>query len=189
MLSHFRLFIISCFTIFIIGAAVFTGATAQDSSASSTGSFDMNKLQQEINYAQGNSAASAVDSNGNRTAIRRESIGTIVVRITMYLALLLLVVGGTLWVLRKTKVVGSSKIGGGSMDVLEVLAIGQGRFITLVRVQDAIMVLASTGQNISLLDKIEGSKALEIIATTRGGTSIVQFKDAFQNFFGKTKKS
>ena len=39
------------------------------------------------------------------------------------------------------------------------------------------------------LDKIEGNKAVELIASTKGGTSIVQFKDMFNNFMGKIKKT
>jgi flagellar biosynthetic protein FliO len=118
-----------------------------------------------------------------------DSLGTIILRISAYLALIVLVIVLFVWLMRKTGMVGSSRIGGGTMDMLEALPIGQGRTIALVRVLDTVLVLAQSGQQITLLDKIEGQKALEVIASTKGGTSIVQFKEVFNSFFGKMKKS
>jgi hypothetical protein len=39
-----------------------------------------------------------------------------------------------------------------------------------------------------LLEKIEGQRAIDLIASSKGGSSITQFRDAFNNFIGKIKK-
>lgn len=74
------------------------------------------------------------------------------------------------------------------MDVLEILPFGQNRTITMVRVMDAVYLLGQTPQSIVLLEKIEGQKAIDLIASSKGGSSIVQFKDAFNSFLSKMKK-
>jgi flagellar biogenesis protein FliO len=74
------------------------------------------------------------------------------------------------------------------MDILETLPLGQNRSLVMVRVMDSILLLSQTPQTIVLLEKIEGAKAIELISLTKGGTSIVQFKDFFNTFIGKMKK-
>jgi flagellar biogenesis protein FliO len=92
------------------------------------------------------------------------------------------------WIVKKVGIAGASRLGTGSMDVLEVLPFGQNRAAVLIRVLDAVYLLGQTPGSIVLLEKIEGQKAIDLIASTKGGTSIVQFKDAFNNFIGKIKK-
>jgi flagellar biogenesis protein FliO len=75
-----------------------------------------------------------------------------------------------------------------SMDIIETLVTGQGRSIMLVRVTDSVLVVAQTSQNTTLLDKLEGQKALDVITSSRGGANVTQFKDLFGNFLGKIKK-
>ena len=114
----------------------------------------------------------------------------VVLRIIGYLAIIIALIFVVAWFIRKTGLAGSSKVGGGgSMDVLEVVSFGQNRNAMLVRVMDCVYLLGQTSGSIVLLDKIEGQDAIDIIATSKEGTSIVQFKDAFNSFMGKIKKS
>jgi flagellar biosynthetic protein FliO len=93
------------------------------------------------------------------------------------------------WFVRKTGFGNSSKIGGGgSMDILEVLQFGQNRNAILVRVMDTVYLLGQTPTSIVLLEKIEGQKAIDLIASSKGGGAVMQFKDVFNNFMGKMKK-
>jgi flagellar biogenesis protein FliO len=91
-------------------------------------------------------------------------------------------------VIKRLGLAGGSKIGGGSMDVLEALPVGQNRTIMLVRVRDIVYVLAQTQHQITLLDKVEGDRALEVISSSKGTVSISQFKDVFNDFMGRIKK-
>jgi flagellar biogenesis protein FliO len=75
------------------------------------------------------------------------------------------------------------------MDTLEVLPLGPNRAIMLVRVMDRVYLLAQTQNSISVLDKVEGDKAVELIASSKGVVSISQFKDVFNSFMGKMKKN
>jgi len=92
------------------------------------------------------------------------------------------------WLTRKGGIAGGSKLGGGSMDTLEVLPLGQNKSVLLVRVVDAVYVLAQTAGAITVLEKIEGQRALEIISSSKGLVSMTKFKDAFNQFVGKLKK-
>jgi flagellar biogenesis protein FliO len=86
-------------------------------------------------------------------------------------------------------VAGVSKVGGGNnMDTIEAIYFGQNRGAVLIRVADAVYLLGHTSENVVLLDKIEGEKAVELIASSRGGSTVMSFKDAFNNFMGKMKR-
>ena len=74
------------------------------------------------------------------------------------------------------------------MDVLEALPLGQNRNIVLVRVVDKVYLIGQTQTSITVLETIEGQKALELISSTKGVVSMAQFKDVFNNFMGKFKK-
>ena len=74
------------------------------------------------------------------------------------------------------------------MDILEALPLGQNRNVLLVRVTDKVYLLAQTQNQITVLDTITGEKALELISSSKGVVSIMQFKDVFNNFMGKMKK-
>ncbi len=114
----------------------------------------------------------------------------VILRIIGYLAIIIALIFGVAWFIKKTGLAGASKIGGGaSMDILEVVGFGQNRNAMLIRVMDCVYLLGQTPGSIVLLDKIEGQNAIDIIASSKEGTSIVQFKDAFNSFMGKIKKS
>jgi flagellar biosynthetic protein FliO len=163
----------------------FAGAqTKQD-----IGSFDIAKVRQAV-VDQQTGAADTAHAQHPR-AVKGESWAAILLRIAGYLALVVMLILGLFWVLRKTGVVGlassAARASPASMDVLESLTLGQGRTVVLVRIHDSVLVLAQTTQNVTLLDKLEGPKAIEVIAATRG-TSVGQFKDMFSTFLGKMKK-
>lgn len=153
-----------------------------------SGDFDIVKVQEAVRSGVGDTLASgrtgtsqAVEETGNLYLVGFRIVG--------YLALIILLIVGGVWVMRRSGLVGSSRIGGGSMDLLEVLPIGQNRMLALVRVMDDVLVLANTPQHITVVEKIEGEKAVELIASTKGGTSIVQFRDLFSSFVGKAGKA
>ncbi len=157
-----------------------------------TGDFDISKVQQAVKTGMADSI-SDVETGSGESVTRRGASGDnymlVTFRIIGYLVFLILVIVLVIWFIKRLGLSGTSKIGGGSMDLLEALPVGQNRSIMLVRVMDAVYVLAQTAQNVTLLEKIEGDRAVELIATTKGGTSIMQFKDVFNNFIGKIKKT
>lgn len=155
------------------------------------GDFDIRKVHQAIaeNQKKPPQKSGANQMNVQQQEQKPESIAAVISRIAAYLSLIILVVLGIFWFVKRTGAASSAKSGGGAMDVLEILPIGQGRTIALVRVMDHVLILAQTQQNITMLDKIEGQKAVEVIASTKDGTSIVQFKDMFNNFVNKMKRS
>lgn len=84
---------------------------------------------------------------------------------------------------------GVSKVGGGSnMDTIEAIYFGQNRGAVLIRVADTVYLLGHTPESVVLLEKIEGEKAVELIASSKGGSTVMSFKDAFNNFMGKMKR-
>lgn len=154
--------------------------------ATGTGSFDLNKVK---------TYTGQYDSLGNYSPAQNshskisDSYAMIIIRISLYLALIIAVIFVVAWIVRKAGIAGTSKIGGGgSMDILEVLPFGQNRNAVLIRVQDTVYLLGQTPNNIILLEKIEGQKAIDLIASSKGGSSVMQFKDEFNNFIGKIKK-
>jgi len=153
--------------------------------------FDIQKVREAIADQSGDSTVSGEEKipAPERNRPLRDNYFLIVLRIIGYVALISIIVVFVLWLVKRFGLSGSSRIGGGSMDLLETLPVGQNRSILLVRVMDAILVLSQTPQNITLLERIEGTKAVELIASSKGGTSIVQFKDVFNNFIGKIKKT
>lgn len=150
------------------------------------------KLEYARNKADGNNDELFADSmlTGTSSPMRSESVGlgTLVVRIAGYLALVAVLILAIAWFLRKSGARGRSPVGGAT-DIVENVPIGQGRNVTLVRIQDTILVVGHTPHTVALLDRIEGQKAVELIAATKGGTSVEQFKDVFSTFVGKMKKS
>jgi flagellar biosynthetic protein FliO len=119
-----------------------------------------------------------------------ENYTWVIARITLYLAIVIAIILAVAWIVRKMGIGNSSRIGGGgSMDILESLQFGQNRNAILVRVMDTVYLLGQTPTSIVLLEKIEGQKAIDLIASSKGGGgSVMQFKDVFNNFMGKTKK-
>lgn len=158
---------------------------AQDES----GSFDIKKLQQELNNTENQGGETGDEQIGpDRTTHAEENLFLLVLRIAGYLAVLTVVIVVVGWLLRRGGLAGSSKIGGGSMDLLEQLPLGQNRSVTLVRVGDSVYVLGQTATNITVLEQIQGEKAVELIASTKGVVSVTKFKDAMNVFLNRLKK-
>ena len=145
------------------------------------GGFDIEKVR---------NAAMHDDTLGNAQspAAERENLTAVVIRITLYLGVVILLIIGITWIFRRN---GQGVPGGtgGAMDIIETLPTGQNRMILMVRVMDEIYMLSQTASNITMIDKIGGQKALDIIASSKSGGTIINFKDAFNNFMGKIKKT
>lgn len=153
---------------------------------SSIGTFDISKVQKAMESETDSPAASAVRPFKKES----ENYFWVITRITIYLAIIIGVILGVGYLVKRAGISGSSRIGGGSMDILEVLQLGQNRSAMLVRVMDAVYLLGQTPNSIVLLEKIEGQKAIDLISSSKGGSgSVMQFKEVFNNFMGKMKKT
>ena len=133
-------------------------------------------------------AASASAPQTTATKTEKVNLGWLIVRLCFYFALIIGAILFVTWGIKRLGLAGRSKIRGGSMDVLEALPLGQNRNVLLVRVTDKVYLLAQTQNQITVLDTITGEKALELISSSKGVVSIMQFKDVFNNFMGKMKK-
>jgi flagellar biogenesis protein FliO len=151
----------------------------------------MGKLRHELSgYDSGatNHDTAAVHARG----LIRKQTGNLtwtVLKVMLYLLIVVVAIVGVAWLFKKGGIAGSSKVGGGgAMEIVEALGTGRERAVLLVRVVDTIYVLGQTQNSISVIDKFEGQKALEVISQTRGGVSIAKFKDVFNQFMEKFKK-
>lgn len=118
-----------------------------------------------------------------------ENYAVVILRMVGYLAVVMMVIFAVAWGIRKIGLAGTSKVGGGgSMDIIEVLSFGQNRNAVLIRVADTVYLLGQTPESMVLLEKIEGQKAIDLIASNKSGASVMNFKDAFNSFIGKMKK-
>jgi flagellar biosynthetic protein FliO len=157
---------------------------------SSIGNFDISKVRSELSVQGGGSnntvaAAASAPVAGRRTV----SAALLTLRMIGWLLLLFAILFVGAWVVKKIGLAGKSKISGGSMDIVEVLSLGQGKNILLVRVLDKVYVLGQTNQQITLLSTFEGQQALSLIAQKGEIVSLSQFKDVFHSFMEKFKKS
>lgn len=151
---------------------------------SETGDFDLKKVTEAAFTGVDTSIADSLSLNKET-----ENYTVVIFRVIVYLAIVIAVIFGVAWIVRKSGLTGTSKIGGGgSMDILEILPLGQNRNVSLVRVMDSVYLLGQTPNSIVLLEKIEGQKAIDLISSSKDGSSIVQFKDALSSFLSKMKK-
>jgi flagellar biosynthetic protein FliO len=183
-IKSFRIVLIAVITGLFVAASAGSGQTKNG-----IGSFDIEKVRKAAGAAEAldvdtSSHAASATASSVRTS---EGIGWLAARICFYLGLIAAAIFVVMWLIKRLGLAGGSKIGGGSMDVLEVLPIGQHRTILLVRVRDNVYVVAQTQHQITLLDKVEGERALDLISSSKGG-SISQFKDVFNSFMTKIKK-
>lgn len=165
--------------------ALLLAAPLRAAGADSTiGNFDISKVSALA--APGNSVAvTTAPSEDGQTV----SAALLTLRMIGWLVLLLAILWAGAWAVKKIGLAGKSKIGGGSMDILEALPLGQGKNILLVRVLDKVYVLGQTAQQITILAAFEGQQALSLIAQKGEIVSLSQFKDVFHSFMDKFKKS
>lgn len=158
--------------------------TANADDRENIGNFDIDKVREAVHSTDTGLAETETPLPGN------ESITLLVLRITLYLGLIIALIVFVAWVFRNRGLqVAIRGSGGGAMDVIETLPVGQNRMILMLRVMDEIYLLSQTATAITLLDKIGGDKAVEIISSSKGGGTIMPFKEAFNTFMGKIKKS
>jgi flagellar biosynthetic protein FliO len=180
---------------FIFIALLFAG-TAYAQPKEGIGNFDIEKVRRAVIDPNGPaavdtdraSAASASAPQTTATKTEKVNLGWLIVRLCFYFALIIGAILFVTWGIKRLGLAGRSKIRGGSMDVLEALPLGQNRNVLLVRVTDKVYLLAQTQNQITVLDTITGEKAIELISSSKGVVSIMQFKDVFNNFMGKMKK-
>jgi flagellar biosynthetic protein FliO len=180
---------ISAAVFLFIGIVVVPFSSAFSQSKPDIGSFDIEKVRNAVgNGVTASPGDSAPATAGNVTVKATENWGIVVFRIFLYLGITIAAIFLVIWGIKRLGLVGRSKIGGGSMDVLEALSLGANKSVVLVRVLDKVYLLGQTQNQISVLETIEGSKAIELISSTKGVVSIAQFKDVFGSFMGKFKK-
>lgn len=145
------------------------------------GGFDIEKVRKAAQYTDTGLADASLPT------AERESLVPVVLRIMLYLGIVIILILVISWFIRQ-KGLQAVRGGGGAMDIIETLSIGQNRMLVMVRILDEIYLVSQTPSSISLLDKIGGQKAMDIISSSKGGGTIMHFKDAFNNFMGKMKK-
>lgn len=151
--------------------------------------FNMGELQRELREFDRNAAADSGAAASETAAPRpHESFAFTIARVAGYLALVVGLIVVLAWLARRSGLAGSSRLGGGSMDLLETLPLGQNKSVALVRIADAVFVLGQTANSVAVLDKIEGDKAVELISSSKGIVSMTKFKDAMNVFLNRMKK-
>ena len=180
---------ITILTVFILVwvTAGFAQTAGQEPKPNNIGSFDISKVRELSSGPQTSPTGAQVAQ-----PVRKETQNYtfVMLRLIGSLALIIALIFGVSWLIRKSGLVGSSRgvRGGGSMDVLEVLPLGPNRNMVMVRVMDTVYLCGQTATSISLLDKIEGQRAVELLTSSKGPSTVVQFKDAFNQFIAKMKK-
>lgn len=174
----------------VSGATVFSIAYAQeqDRNERSIGKFDINKVRELSADPKATSPQTGEISAGK---IKKETTNIVftTLRIIGSLALIIALIFGVSWLIRKSGLTGSSRIGGGgAMDMMEVLPFGQHRNVVLFRVMDTVYLCSQTPSAITLLDKIEGQRAVDLLTSSKGSSTVVKFKDAFNQFVSRIKK-
>ncbi|MCU0610082.1 MAG: flagellar biosynthetic protein FliO [Chitinispirillaceae bacterium] len=172
-------------------AAVFIAifsAGAQDKR--DIGGFDIDKVREFSSKQE--TAPPAISAESEKSAVRKapQNYTLVILRIIGSLGIIIALILGLLWLLKKAGLAGTARRGGGggSMDVLEAVSLGPNRNVVLVRVRDMVYVCGSTVSSVTLLDKLDGAKATELLASEKGPSTVVQFKDAFNQFLSKVKK-
>jgi flagellar biogenesis protein FliO len=184
--------IIAQMVVFLLVSAI-TGlqtanAQTQDQNGQSIGKFDINKVRELSADPKATSPQTAAINAGN---VKKETTNIVftTLRIIGSLALIIALIFGVSWIIRKSGLTGTSRIGGGgSMDMMEVLPLGQHRNIVLFRVMDTVYLCSQTPSAIALLDKIEGQRAVDLLMSSKGSSTVVKFKDAFNQFVSRIKK-
>ncbi|MBN1127346.1 MAG: flagellar biosynthetic protein FliO [Chitinispirillaceae bacterium] len=179
-------------TLFVAAILAFPLAHADESEASGNiGDFSIEKVRDFSKDSR--STDPLIDSSGAKasTSVKETGYGIVLLRIIGSLVLIVALIYLVIFLLRKAGLTGgSARVGGGSgsMDVLEVLPLGQNRNAVLFRVMDTVYLCSQTQTAISLLDKIEGQRAIELLTSSKGSSTVVHFKEAFNQFISRMKK-
>jgi flagellar biosynthetic protein FliO len=148
------------------------------------GSFDINKVRElSMNAQSGPDSATA-------TMTKKEPVNGVFVvfRIIFTLAIIIALLIGATWLIKKFGIGRTSSVGGrGVMDILEVLPLGQNRNMVLFRVQEKVYLCGQTASTLSLIDKIDGTEAATILSSAKARPITGQFKEAFNQFITKMK--
>jgi flagellar biosynthetic protein FliO len=168
---------------------IFTACLCAAQRTTDIGSFDISKVQQALSETTAKTVTDSVHPQ-HAAAAKKESnhLGWVIARISFYLAIIIVVIMALSWGIKRFGLAGKSKASGGTMDIIESLPLGQNRNIMLVRMSDKVYVIGQTPGRLSLIDTIEGEKAVELIASNKGGVTLTKFKDVFNSFIGKNKK-
>ena len=179
-----KLSVLTLLVIAIIAAVPIYGQSGDD-----IGTFDIERVYEDA--LRGDDTAFAATGPGISELTRQpENYAFVVMRIIGYLVVVTALIFVLAWGIRRFGVAGVPKVSGGNnMDTIETLYFGQDRGVALVRVADVVYLIGHTSGNIVMLEKIEGEKAIELIASSKGGATIMNFKDAFNNFMGKMKRT
>jgi len=161
---------------------------AQDTESGNIGKFDIEKVRElslDPKATMPQTGAMAPETQKKETA----NLVVVLLRIIGSLVVIIGLIFGVSWLIRKSGISGSSKLGGGgAMDVMEVLPLGQNRNVVMFRVMDTVYLCSQTPNAISLMDKIEGQRAVELLTSSKGSSTVVKFKDAFNQFVSRIKK-
>lgn len=166
-----------------------TVASAQNDTpgTSSRGSFDFSRLQKELK-----GYADAGDTNAARQQDtlqqQNRSLLGVTIRLSIVLGIIIVLVFAIAWLIKRGGISGAHSKGG-SIDVLEAASLGPQRNVVLVRVLDTVYVLGQTQHTITLLEKLQDEKALEVISSAREVTSLSRFKDVFNSFVSKHQQA
>lgn len=175
-----------CVIIFCLTLIPSNIAVAQ--SKQDIGAFDIEKVRKAVSNDTGVPALDSPRANaGAQPARTKENWSLVILRITLYLALTIGAIFLVVWLIKRVGLAGRSKMGGGSMDVLEALPLGPNKSIALVRVVDKVYLITQTQNQISVLDTMEGQKAIELISSSKGVVSMAQFKDVLGSFMERFK--
>ena len=183
--------ILSFLLVHLILALSVVGQDSTATTARGIGSFSIEKVR----LFSSDSRVSAADSTSVASVRGSDKTATnytiIIFRIIGTLALIIGLIYLVMWLMRKAGLAsGSTRVGGGggSMDVLEILPLGQNRNAVLFRVMDTVYLCGQTPSHIALIDKFEGQRAAELLTSNKGPSTVVHFKEAVNNFIARMKK-
>ena len=175
------------FFLSIISAVIFTTFSINAQSQSDTLTrFDFSKVQTAIAGKAGNSGSNQVGLP------KTPSITAVILKMIFWLAVVLFLLAGAVYVFRKFASYGK-KIGSRSsnLDILETAGIMPGKTLSLVRVADKVLLLGISQDTITCLTEFSGERALEMIQTTgkeNAPKAVMQFSESLNFFMEKFKK-
>ncbi len=175
---------------FVLAFILLTGVSAQDNAPDKSAgeSFDFSRLQKELQgYTGSGETSGVVQQQAGQQQQDRSLIG-VTIRLSIVMGIIIVLVFAVAWLLKRGGISGTHSKGG-SIDVLEAASLGPQRTVVLVRVLDTVYVLGQTQHTITLLEKLQDEKAMEVISSAREVTSLSRFKDVFNSFVAKHQQT